>query len=100
MCSLRKRKSVRLHINEGLSKNSNRSVEIGGFGRFEIDEKTPYPRHKMLLEEDSVSAVWRRDVSTDQSCHDLAEKAGMVFWLDALWRLLDAKRLERLPQPG
>ena len=28
------------------------------------------------------------------------KKAGMVFRLNALWRLLDAKRLERLPQPG
>jgi hypothetical protein len=91
---------VPLHINESPSEGPDRSVEIRGFGRFEIDEKAPDPWREMLIEEDSVSAVRRRNVAADQSRHYLTEKAGMVLRLDALWRLFDAKRLERLPNPG
>src|ERR1700722_13821233 len=85
-CSAGQRKSVCFDINEGPAENPDRSVETRAFCPFEIDEKASDPRRKMLLEEDSVSAVRRKNVPADQSCHYLTEKAGMVFRLDSLGR--------------
>ena len=42
-CSGGERKSVRLDIDEGPPERTDRSIEISGFGRFEIYEKASDP---------------------------------------------------------
>ena len=42
-CSAGEGKSVRLDIDEGPSERPDRSIEINGFGRFEVYEKAPDP---------------------------------------------------------
>jgi len=82
-----------LDIDEGPSKRTDRPIETSEFGRFKINEKASDPGGEMFLEEGSVSAVGCRNIPTDQACHHLAEKSGMVLRLNPLWRLLDAKTL-------
>ena len=86
-----------LDIDEGPSERTDRPIEIGRLGGFEIYEKAPDPWGEKFLEKGPVGAVWRRNVTTDQTRHYFAEKSGMVFGLDSLWHLLDAKALECFP---
>src|SRR5271168_248165 len=67
-CSGGKRKSLRLDIDEGSSEQTDESIEIGDFARFEIYEETPDPWGEVFLEEGTISVPWCGNIAADQPC--------------------------------
>jgi hypothetical protein len=76
-----RRERLRLKVDENPPQRAYASVQISRPGVFQIDEKAPDPGGEMVFEKLAIGVGWSRNISSDKTCHDLAEKHDVILGL-------------------